>query len=125
MGGPKKACQGVAKLVAMTVLAKSAEARLSPFFTLAPWLMLLDSHNDEFRHIPNEVRTADHLIELICAQAPELLICGHIPPSAAEIAQRGGIDVRIGPCSVPATTLIGRAHALPRPILHIFPGDDA
>ncbi len=105
----------------MTVLANSPEARLSPFFTFAPWLMVLDKHNDQFRHIPNEDWTADLLIELICAEAPELLICGHIPPVAAQTAQRRGIDVRIGPCSVPATTLIGRAHALPRPILHVSP----
>lgn len=109
------------KLVAMTVLTKAPEARLSPFFTLAPWLMLLDGHRDERRHIPNQVWTADDLIDLICAEAPELLICGHIPPSAAQLAQRGGIDVRIGPCSVPATSLIGRAHTLPRPVVRVVP----
>jgi len=105
----------------MTVLAKSPEARLSPFFTLAPWLVVLDKHSAQFRHIPNQDWTADHLIELICAEAPDLLICGHIPPGAAQTAQRNGIEVRIGPCSVPATTLIGRAHALPRPILQVLP----
>lgn len=79
--------------------------------------MMVDGHHDDCRHIPNQDWTAEDLINLICAEAPELLICGHIPLSAAQIAQDRGIEVRIGPCSVPATTLIGRAHALPRPDL--------
>ncbi len=82
--------------------------------------MVLDKHGDQCRHIPNREGTVDHLIELICAESPELLICGHIPPAAAQTAHRNGIDVRIGPCSVPATSLIGRADALPRPILRVL-----
>ena len=109
------------KLVAMTVLANTPSAKLSPFFTLAPWLMVFDGQREEFRHIPNQDWTADDLTDLICAEAPELLICGHIPLKSAQTAQSQGIEVRIGPCSVPATTLIGRAHALPRPVLRIFP----
>jgi predicted Fe-Mo cluster-binding NifX family protein len=105
----------------MTVLAKAPEARLSPFFTLAPWLRVHDNHSEDFRHFANQDWTVEHLIELICAENPDLLICGHIPPEAAQIAQRKGIDVRIGPCSVPATTLIARAHALPRPIIRVIP----
>lgn len=109
------------KLVAMTVLANTPSAKLSPFFTLAPWLMVFDNHSDACRHIPNQDWSVDDLIDLICAERPELLICGHIPLKAAQAAQSRGIEVRIGPCSVPATTLIGRAHALPRPVLRMFP----
>jgi predicted Fe-Mo cluster-binding NifX family protein len=104
-------------IVAMTVLAKSNESRLSPFFGLAPWLLLHQTPSDELRLIPNEGRTVENMVALIRDISPNTLICGHIPTEVAADLSSAGIEVRIGPCSVPARDLVPRAASLPQPVL--------
>jgi len=99
----------------MTVVTASPEARLSPFFRLARWLLITDGNGCDGRLIHNPGSTATELVALIHAQRPKLLICGHIPDAAAHDLLEAGIEVRIGPCSVSAASLIVRARDLPLP----------
>ena len=102
-------------IVALTVLARSPDAPLSPLFGLAPWLLLHKGQYNAPSLVPNQARTVDHMVELIRGVTPEVLICGNIPKAAAAELMRFGIDIRIGPCSVPARTLVVCRSALPRP----------
>ncbi|MDP6012462.1 MAG: hypothetical protein QF629_02795 [Alphaproteobacteria bacterium] len=109
--------------VALLVSDEADNAALSPFFSLAPWLMLVRSHGER----PVIQRIDDHdsegLISFIAGLAPALMICGHIPSDAAKRFTDAGIDVRVGPCSVPAISLVTRAHVLPHPRATTTPSD--
>jgi predicted Fe-Mo cluster-binding NifX family protein len=101
--------------IALTISADKDDAPLSPFFSLAPWVMVIDTSGGEPEMLRNLHYNADHVVDLICRNLPALAICGHIPPEAAQRMAEAGVDTRIGPCSVPAMSLIDRAHILPRP----------
>ncbi len=101
--------------IALTISADTDDAPLSPFFSLAPWVKIVDTSGGEPVMLRNLHHNADHVVDLICRNLPELVICGHIPPEAARQMAKAGVDTRIGPCSVPAISLIDRAHMLPRP----------
>lgn len=101
--------------VALTVCADGLDAPLSPFFGLAPWVMVLEPEPGEPRWLRNTGGSADFVIELIRVQAPALVICGHVPDVAALHLIEAGIELRIGPCSVPAKNLIPIAASLPQP----------
>lgn len=106
--------------VALTTSTDAADARLSPFFSLTPWVMLIATDGGAPVTLRNVHFNAGHVIDLIASWSPRLVICGHVPAAAAGTMRDAGIEVRIGPCSVPAVSLIDRAHTLPCPI---FPGD--
>jgi predicted Fe-Mo cluster-binding NifX family protein len=101
--------------IALTISADTDDAPLSPFFSLAPWVMVIDTSGGEPLMLRNCQYNADHVVDLICRNLSELAICGHIPAEAAQRMAEAGIEARIGPCSVPAMSLIDRAHILPRP----------
>ena len=103
--------------IALIVSADAEDAPLSPFFAMAPWLMLVPGEGERTAIQRNAGFQADGLIDLIAGLAPNQVICGHIPPDAAERLMDLGIDVRVGPCSVPAISLVTRAHVLPHPAL--------
>jgi predicted Fe-Mo cluster-binding NifX family protein len=104
-------------LVALTVCADGLDAPLSPFFGLAPWVMVMNPRDEAVQWLRNAESSAAYMIELICGQAPALAICGHIPDQAALALVDAGIELRIGPCSVPARSLIPLAATLPTPTL--------
>jgi predicted Fe-Mo cluster-binding NifX family protein len=101
--------------IALIISADAEDAPLSPFFAMAPWLMVIPRRDEPPLIQRNACFETDGLIDLIADVAPNQVICGHIPPEAAERLVNLGIDVRIGPCSVPAISLISRAHVLPHP----------
>ncbi|HEX9645932.1 MAG TPA: hypothetical protein VGB88_00440 [Alphaproteobacteria bacterium] len=101
--------------VVLTVGANRLDARLSPFFGLAPWVMVVEPLVAAPVWVRNTGGNIAHVVDLIRAQAPALAICGHIPADAALLMVEAGIELRIGPCSVPATSLIPLAATLPTP----------
>lgn len=101
--------------IALTISTARDDAPLSPFFSLAPWVMVIDTAGGEPLMLRNCQYNADHVVDLICGNLPAVAICGHIPAEAAQRMVEAGIDARIGPCSVPAMSLIERAHILPHP----------
>ena len=101
--------------VVLTVSADRPDARLSPFFGLAPWVMVVEPQAAAHVWLRNMGGNVAHVVELIREQAPALAICGHIPADAALLLVEAGIELRIGPCSVPATSLIPLAATLPTP----------
>ncbi len=101
--------------IALIISADAEDAPLSPFFAMAPWLMLVPAREEPPVIQRIERLEAGSLTDLITGLMPRQVICGHIPPDAAEKLLDKGIDVRVGPCSVPAISLISRAHVLPHP----------
>ena len=99
--------------IVMTVVSRRMETVLSPLFRFAPWVMVaIDGESDQ-TFLENTARTDDELVDLICRQMPEMLIAGHVSSWGASRLIDAGIDVRIGPCSVPAKTLMPIAKRLP------------
>lgn len=103
--------------IALIISADVEDAPLSPFFAMAPWLMLVPGQGEPPVIHRNAGFRADGLMDLIAGLAPSQVICGHMPAEAAERLKKLGIDVRVGPCSVPAISLVSRAHVLPHPAL--------
>jgi len=101
--------------VALTVCANGLDTPLSPFFGLAPWLMVLDPKGAAPVWLRNSESSVAYMVELIRGQGPSLAICGHIPGDAALALIAAGIELRVGPCSVPARSLIPIAATLPTP----------
>ena len=75
-------------------------------------MVAIDGVSDQ-TFLKNTVPTDDDLVDLICRQMPETLIAGHVSSWGASRLIDAGIDVRIGPCSVPAKTLMSIADRLP------------
>ncbi|MDP6351342.1 MAG: hypothetical protein QF827_03830 [Alphaproteobacteria bacterium] len=101
------------KKVAMTVLSDREDASLSPFFARARWIALFDGPSGSIQFIRNRDASAAFVVEQICRAAPSVAICGHIDHESAQRFVDAGIDLRIGPCSVPAVSLLGQVDELP------------
>ena len=99
--------------IALTVATNSPDTVLSPFFRFAPWLMVTDQAGTGPKFLRNEDQTDDALVDLICGQSPDILISGFISVSAAKRLADTGIEIRIGPCSVPGRTLMSEVDRLP------------
>ena len=99
--------------VAYTVTSQELDAALSPFFRYAPWVLVIDGEGERPLFVPNRSRTAEGMVKLISGLSPDLLICGHVTLWDATKMGDAGIEVRIGPCSVPARKLLRMSHQLP------------
>ena len=100
--------------VAMTVLNDLPDTPLSPFFARANWVAVFDLDSGRRVLVRNSAYSADLIIEQICRVVPQHAICGHVDKSSAQRILEAGIDLRLGPCSVPASALLRSAHQLPQ-----------
>ncbi len=90
-------------------------AGLSPFFSKARWLLVFDTAAGDAHWSRNRDGRAERLCGLIRDAAPEVLVCGWIDDVSLQAVRAAGIDVRVGPCTVSALSLLGRLNDLPRP----------
>jgi len=101
------------------VVDSAPDAFLSPFFTKAKSFMVLDRKEGRHWFLPNN----DSRWEVICVQIslakPAYVICGFIGRDALRHLREAGIDVRLGPCNVPAASLVERVHLLPEAEIHL------
>jgi len=100
--------------IALLMGEKEDGASLSPFFVWAPWVMVEDPTWREPLWLQNTKCTVEHLQGLLLSQKPDFVVCGYVPSEAVETMREAGIDVRLGPCSVPARELINQVRSLPR-----------
>ena len=100
---------------ALTLSSESDEVPLSPFFARCRWVAFLDLESGGVRRVQNRLRSAEFLVERILAEMPGRLICGFIDARSARRLRDSGIDLRLGPCSVPARRLVHEAWRLPAP----------
>ncbi len=101
------------KSVVMTVLNDTPEAPLSPFFAHAPWIAFVDLATGRRDLTRNTQRSAAFVVEHILRIRPQLVICGYVDHESASRILDADMDLRLGPCSVPACTLLERVHTLP------------
>jgi len=99
----------------LTVQSQKARTPLSPFFGRARWLMAVANDGRGLQMIPNRDLTARFVVDQIIRLTPQTVICGYIDPKSAALLLKAGIDLRLGPCSVPASELIQSAVTLPIP----------
>lgn len=97
----------------MTVLTDKPEAPLSPFFARAPWIAIIDVATGQRILTPNRPRSIAFVVDQIFRIRPQLVICGYVDHESASRILEAGMDLRLGPCSVPASTLLQRVHTLP------------
>ncbi len=97
----------------MTLLADANDAPLSPFFARARWVGVFDVSSNQQHFLRNVERTADHVVDLICRSQPQTVIIGFVDDASAARLAAAGIELRWGPCSVPASALICQAPRLP------------
>lgn len=100
--------------IALTVRHGDLEARLSPFFAKAGGILFVNPTGEAAEYVPNRRGSSAWVCDQILRRGARKVIAGFIGTSAARRLAEAGIDVRLGPCSVPAGDLIGRFHTLPR-----------
>lgn len=91
---------------ALTVRNTPVGPMLSPFFAKCQFVLFVDSVVNAAEWIRNYEGRATLVTAWILAGAAEHLICGHIDPATAAALRRAGIDVRLGPCTVPVEHLL-------------------
>ncbi len=97
----------------MTVLNDTPEAPLSPFFGRAPWIAFVDLATGRRTLTANAQRSTAFVVGHILQIRPQLVICGYVDHESASRILEAGIDLRLGPCSVPASALLKRVYTLP------------
>ena len=101
--------------MALIVATPSLSGTLSPFFARAPWLLIVDADGGDAVAVENRGRTRSWMAAEIVRHGADKVICGHAPPYALRVLHRSGVDVRLGPCSVPVVTLVAGFETLPKP----------
>ena len=99
--------------VALTVVGRNLQSPLSPLFAKARWIARIEPDSDSLIYLANEERTKEGICDLLLERQIARLICGFIDPPSHRRLVAAGIDVRLGPCSVPALALIRRFDKLP------------
>jgi len=100
--------------IALTVRHGGLEARLSPFFAKAGGILFVNPTDDATDYVPNRRGSSAWVCDQILRRRARKVIAGFIGTSAARRLAEAGIDVRLGPCSIPAGDLIARFHELPQ-----------
>ncbi len=98
----------------LTLLGERADAPLSPFYALARWIGVADFRGQRHGLFRGPGSDAAEITASILHCQPRVLIAGFVPDDARARLTAAGIDVRIGPCSEPATALVRRFESLPR-----------
>ncbi len=101
--------------VALMVRSDTPEAALSPLFAKAGWILFVEPATDSRALVRNRGRSSDWVCQEVLCRGARRLACGFIDPTALGRLTAAGVDVRLGPCSVPALELIERFATLPRP----------
>jgi len=91
---------------ALTVRNTPVGPMLSPFFAKCQFVLFVDSVVNAAEWIRNYEGRAALIAAWIREGAVEHAICGHIDPATAAALAAAGIDVRVGPCTVPVEHLI-------------------
>jgi len=99
---------------ALTLLCDGPNAPLSPFYALARWIGVADFRGQLHSLIRSPGSARDQTTASILQCAPRVLIAGFVSDEAYAKLTAAGIDVRLGPCSEPATALVRRYESLPR-----------
>ncbi len=97
----------------LIVLRADETTPLPPFYGRAGWLLRVD-RSEQFTFIRNFGGTAKWVSRTVIDSEAEGLICAHVDADALTHLTAAGIDIRLGPCSVPAIELVGRFAELPR-----------
>ena len=79
----------------------------------APWFALVDLNTGKRALIPNPRRSTAFVVDQIFRIRPKFVICGYVDHESAARILDAGMDLRLGPCSVPASTLLQRVLTLP------------
>ncbi|MBL27923.1 MAG: hypothetical protein CMM50_10300 [Rhodospirillaceae bacterium] len=100
--------------IVMTLTENVETSYLSPFFSKAKWLSVVETDTMNWWYQRNEEKTAAWVVRRICESRPHFLICGFIDLKCLEHAAQHDIDVRLGPGNAPAQDLVSRIMKLPR-----------
>jgi predicted Fe-Mo cluster-binding NifX family protein len=100
-------------MIALTVLHKKEDTPLSPFFARTAWLLFVEEDSGCLTWVKNTQLKAAFLIKQIYTAQPDYAICGHVDTGSARELLSYGVDLRFGPCSVPARSLIANVQSLP------------
>ncbi len=111
--------------IALTVRSKAPGAPVSPFFAKAAGILLVGPSADDKVYVPNECGTSDWMCEELLRHKVRRVVCGFIDAHAASRLTAAGLDVRLGPCSVPAESLIERFEVLPKALKAVPGGANA
>lgn len=86
---------------------RGSSAFVSPFFEMAPWLLVHDSSQAlQPRWIRNHHRDRRRLRAVIVASEVDALLCGWIDRESLEHLMRASISVFLVPCGEPALDLV-------------------
>lgn len=102
--------------IALIVRSGAPKARLSPFFAKASGVMLVEPDSDDTRYIANDDGTSEGMCREILGHRVQRVVVGYIDAPAAHRLTKAGLDVRLGPCSLPVEDLIARFDELPRAV---------
>ncbi len=108
--------------IALTVHHARPDAHLSPFFGKAQGLVVLDPALSERIYLPNAGWSADWVCATLLSSGVRRLICSYVDGRSMRRLGRAGIDVRLGPCSRPAESLVDRFRHLPAAVDGLRPG---
>lgn len=100
--------------IALLVLSGQPCAPLSPFYALAPYLGIADFRGVRHGALRTRRAGAVEITSRVLACRPRVLIAGFVPDDACQMLTAAGIDVRLGPCSMPASDVARRYQDLPR-----------
>lgn len=99
---------------ALTVHGFRPDSPLSPFFGKARYVLIVDSGETPISFTQNRAWTQDWVCRTIAKADVERVICGFIDSDSLQLLQEASIDVRVGPCSIPAIHLLQEFTDLPR-----------
>lgn len=106
---------------------RGPSALLSPFFRMAPWMMLVEPvEPSERRWLRNRTRDRRWLCRTLVRRRVQVVLCGWIDHDSVEHLLGHGISVVIGPCDRSALALagaVGQRAATPLPTFEtLLPG---
>jgi hypothetical protein len=97
----------------LTVSSDTATTALSPFFAKAGWVLFIDPSTGEKTYVCNRSGSSGWVCGEILGRGARRAVCGFIDVGALRTLADAGVDVRLGSCSSPAESLIGRFDQLP------------
>lgn len=100
--------------IALLLLSGQPNAPLSPFYALAPWVGIADFRGVRHMALRMQRAGAVEITSRVLACRPRVLKAGFVPDDACQMLTAAGIDVRLGPCSMPASDVARRFQDLPR-----------
>lgn len=103
--------------VAVLTDRRGSSAFVSPFFEMAPWILVVDTAQpDRLRWIRNADRDRSRCRSRIVASDVDALLCGWIDRLSVEHLIGASVSVFIAPCNEPAVDLATELTArLPTP----------